>query len=336
MSCRPVRAWITLLVVAVLLLLAGGLALPALMKLRVAAAETTCEDRLRRIGEACHSYALVHGGFPPSRVSKNNDAAAYVPPDTGRGNVWITLLPYLGQGAVLDQYVQNRDWSDPANTSTGVLATVIDAYRCPAAAGPRFQTIPADGKTTYLVGFHYPYVEEPTREPFTGFVPDYASMVQVRAVKGKTAVGLGLVPGYSADNPPGFGAMRQNVVTPLQTITDGTSQTTLVSEMSGRPWQYYAGPVSAPEKDEIEDSIWASHDFRIYVTGSDPTGRDGSKGGPCVINCNNKRDVFAFHPGGANILYADGTVRFTRDTMPAATLVYRVTATGDESIPADE
>ena len=327
------RARTQVLLVVVLLLLLIGLTLPALVRLRQTAADTRCEDQLRKIGTACHDYAFIHGGFPPSRISKNNDAAAYVPPNTGRGSVLITLLPHLGQEAIYDRYRRDRDWCDPVNTSTGVLESVIENYRCPAAPGPRFETVPVDGKTKYLVGFTFPYVEEHIREPFTGFVSDYATLVQVRVEKGKTAVGLGLVEGYSVDHPPGFGAMRQNVLTPLSSIRDGMSQTTLFSELSGRPSEYYQGPI-VKENSYIDDSIWASHDFRIYVNGTDATGR--KKGGPCVINCNNRRDIFSFHPGGANILFADGRVKFVRDTLTAQTLAYLVTANGGESIPSLE
>jgi prepilin-type processing-associated H-X9-DG protein len=332
--CHPSgRARTQVLIVAVLLLLLIGVAVPALVKLRISAADIRCEDQLRKIGIACHDYAVIHGGFPPSRITKNNDAAAYVPPNTGRGSVLITLLPHLGQEAVYDRYRRDRDWCDPANTGSGVLTTVLDNYRCPLAPGPRFETVQADGKTKYLVGFTFPYVEEQTREPFTGFVADYATLVQVRVEKRKTAVGLGLVAGYSVDHPPGFGAMRQNVVTPLNSIQDGLSQTSLFSELSGRPSEYFKGPVEKANS-YIDDSIWASHDFRIYVNGTDVTGR--VKGGPCVINCNNRRDIFSFHPGGANILFADGRVKFVRDTLTAETLTYLVTANGGESIPSLE
>lgn len=49
----------------------------------------------------------------------------------------------------------------------------------------------------------------------------------------------------------------------------------------------------------MKDAVWTSHDLKINVTGSDATGTTGPNGGPCVVNCNNAKDVFAFHPGGA-------------------------------------
>jgi len=40
----------------------------------------------------------------------------------------------------------------------------------------------------------------------------------------------------------------------------------------------------------------------------------------CAINCYNNNEVYAFHPGGANLLFGDGSVRFARSSMTINTL----------------
>ena len=56
------------------------------------------------------------------------------------------------------------------------------------------------------------------------------------------------------------------------------------------------------------------------------------EGGCCVINCSNKNQIYAFHPGGANIAFADGTVRFVSQSIDIATVASLVTKAGGETV----
>jgi prepilin-type processing-associated H-X9-DG protein len=54
------------------------------------------------------------------------------------------------------------------------------------------------------------------------------------------------------------------------------------------------------------------------------------------MNCNNLQgDIYAFHTGGANICFADGSVRFISSSISISTLAAMVTKAGGEVIPAD-
>ena len=75
------------------------------------------------------------------------------------------------------------------------------------------------------------------------------------------------------------------------------------------------------------------HFDRITVTGTSPDGKSASGSGPCVMNCNNLQgDIFAFHNGGANIAFVDGSVRFVSNTITINTLVALVTKGGNELV----
>jgi len=54
--------------------------------------------------------------------------------------------------------------------------------------------------------------------------------------------------------------------------------------------------------------------------------------GPCNVNCNNHQGVYAFHPGGANSLFLDGTVRFLRTTIAPEALYAIVSRSRGDSI----
>src|SRR5262249_40994052 len=116
----------------------------------------------------------------------------------------------------------------------------------------------------------------------------------------------------------------------LADIVDGTSQTILIAEAAGRPkrWQagrYVPGRFSA-------GGPWACGVNRIEVWGSTPNG--AGHPGPCAINCSNDQEVYSFHPGGANILFADGSVHFLQATIDIRVFARLITRAGGEVVSA--
>src|SRR5262249_31144309 len=99
------------------------------------------------------------------------------------------------------------------------------------------------------------------------------------------------------------GVLSVNDLTRLTDITDGTSPTFLVSECAGRPKLWRAGRLVPGGY--VSGGVWVSGTL-MFVQGSTPDG--ATKLGPCAINCTNDREVYSFHPGGANAVFADGSV----------------------------
>jgi prepilin-type N-terminal cleavage/methylation domain-containing protein/prepilin-type processing-associated H-X9-DG protein len=59
----------------------------------------------------------------------------------------------------------------------------------------------------------------------------------------------------------------------------------------------------------------------------------GKQSGTCVMNCDNQSgDIYSFHTGGANVCFADGSVRFVRESIDINVLVSLVTRGGGEVI----
>ena len=58
--------------------------------------------------------------------------------------------------------------------------------------------------------------------------------------------------------------------------------------------------------------------------------------GPCAINCTNEREVYSFHPAGANAVFADGSVHFLQASMSIRVLAALVTRAGGESVSASD
>lgn len=113
---------------------------------------------------------------------------------------------------------------------------------------------------------------------------------------------------------------------PIRDITDGASNTILLAECAGRPLAFVNGlAVGSDAK-----GAWADPSNMIIVQGSDPT--TGKKPGACAANCTNAEEVYAFHPGVANLLFADGSVRPFSASTKLSTLQALITRDGGETI----
>ena len=123
---------------------------------------------------------------------------------------------------------------------------------------------------------------------------------------------------------------------PISQVIDGTSNTTLIHEQAGRPDWYLARrkqPASASNPFNLYwwDS-WASYSHFQYQ-GYAADGQ--STGWACAVNCNNSQGIYGFHPGGANVGFCDGSVRFLKDSVQVKVVFALATRDGGEPLSAD-
>jgi prepilin-type N-terminal cleavage/methylation domain-containing protein len=121
---------IELLVVIAIVAILIGLLLPAVQKVREAAARMACSNNLKQLSLAMHTYASAHGGLPPRRMREPGPVA-------GWGAI---ILPHVEQGNLFNQYRFDIDFHAPANRD--VLRTPLKVHQCPSSPGhPRFVEI---------------------------------------------------------------------------------------------------------------------------------------------------------------------------------------------------
>ena len=130
---RTVRRAFTLaeliVVIAVIALLVG-LLLPAVCKVRHAAAHARCANNLKQLALAAHTYRDQHDAFPPGTMPGTT-----LPPDQRLG-LFIVLLPYTEAQQVYARLAPAEPWDAPANAAA-VAGYAPLLYHCPDWPGPQ-------------------------------------------------------------------------------------------------------------------------------------------------------------------------------------------------------
>jgi prepilin-type N-terminal cleavage/methylation domain-containing protein/prepilin-type processing-associated H-X9-DG protein len=147
MRARRGFTLIELLVVIAIISVLVGLLLPAVQRVREAAARTQCENNLRQIGLALHNYHDTLGTLPPGYL----DNAPWPNDDQGPGWGWgALLLPFLEQQSLHGRIQFKLDVGDPANAAT--VATFLKVFFCPSDLQYGSFTVTDGGSNSWVVG----------------------------------------------------------------------------------------------------------------------------------------------------------------------------------------
>ncbi len=340
-TSRPGFTLIELLVVIAIIAILVGLLVPAVQKVREAAARTQCANNLKQIGLALHNYQTVNGCFPTAyKMLPTPDPAAPRGAGSYGPSAFVLILPYLEQHNVYRQINITKAALNPVNMppNNSAYSTPITTFLCPSAPGQPTVDYSAELSNSFNnFGITVTY---PSGLIFgrTDYCPDAGMSADI--------VGININAGASIICQPPDGPVR------ITAITDGTSNTIMVVEDAGRPtWYGSKGVVNMPSYSGAPGTTpqgggaWADPLNYNATNGGDPSGSGIAAGGgfmgipvapwSCANGCTNDSEIFAFHTGGSNACFGDGSVRFVRNGLTMNQMQALLSRAGGEVINFD-
>jgi prepilin-type N-terminal cleavage/methylation domain-containing protein len=320
---RPLRRGFTLielLVVIAIIAILIALLLPAVQKVREAAARAQCVNNLRQLGLALHNYEGAFKNFPPSSVQSPSAAAMpglqqFVIVGTTGTNAndyakhcfLAIILPFVEQGNVLKAsgttYDFRKNWYDPNNRPA--TSTTIPIFICPSCP-PSHEVNPMLEPAIYGAGW----------------VPKTSDYMAVNRASTNQPVWVALGMTYPGDDSV-KSVLASNLFNRISGCTDGLSNTIMLAEAAARPERWTFGKKGTTPT--FMNGAWGHSGNDIAVDGSNASGSTLNNAADvptaCRINCSNQGEIYSFHHGGAHVTMGDGSARFISDSISLANLL---------------
>lgn len=310
---------VELLVVIAIVGILIGLLLPAVQAARETARRMRCQNHLKQIGLAVHTYESVHRYLPGGQVRMSFSSKPRV-----RGwSLFVQLLPNFEQGPLFDRW----DFANPlGNETLGNTAAVLPVLICPSASL-------AKNPFTKDSGVQYA-------------LTTYGGNGGTQSHPPETTVGDGMFAGTGPPitTPP----TKQFPLIKFSHVLDGLSNTLLFGERDHLDpnfdsifaaggtmnplggWGHWAAAAGQFALTDVTLSSIAPINYRLpfnHASGQADSPFDQSREAVLRLNAFGSR-----HAGGANFTLTDGSVRFLNESVDARVLRGLSTRAGGEVV----
>jgi prepilin-type N-terminal cleavage/methylation domain-containing protein/prepilin-type processing-associated H-X9-DG protein len=291
---------IELLVVIAIIGILIALLLPAVQKVREAAARAQCSNNLKQLGLAAHNYHGAYSFFPPGYRRA-----------TPIATVFVWLLPYMEQDNVAKLWDYGGNYDINAGPQ-GPASAIVRPYICPSDKIDNPINIETSTTRAYAL-------------------TSYGGNAGTRSYRDSAGLLLrdGVIIFGNSNN-----ANYPDLWIKIADITDGTSNTFLFGERSHFDPLYEAATDSGGCGGNLQGWGW----WAFRAPGDTVLGTlvplNYRIVAPCTTDKADER-INAFgsrHSGGANFAMADGSVRFVTDSIPLLTLRAVSTRAGGEVV----
>ncbi|MCC9607420.1 DUF1559 domain-containing protein [Blastopirellula sp. JC732] len=320
---RPSPSGFTLVELLVVIAIIGiliALLLPAVQQAREAARRMQCTNNLKQVGIALHNYHDALGSFPSGYVSYDKygsisslpsgdyDATTWdASPGWGWGKL---LLPFAEQGNVADALDNRRKVWDAAHQAAA--QTKLEMFLCPSAAGPTDPLLVVDASNSPLnKGNGSIYLGR------SNYVASHGQEECWGDASGPSG-GYGGDAGKIADGP-----FYRNSHTRFRDVVDGLSNSVFCGEhtsrLSDKTWVGVVPGAMVHPRINSPDNAVESAATLVLVHSGPAIGEQDALGNPIIHPPNfptlHVGQMQSEHPGGANVLLGDGSVRFISEVV---------------------
>lgn len=330
---------IELLVVIAIISVLASLLLPAVQNAREAARRTQCMNRLKQVGLALHEYHNAHGSFPIGAAFAPTPDGNTTAPTIRGSSFFVAILPWVDQGNAYKRLIHEGPGGIAATNYTGnPNGTILDdlyvaVYWCPSASMSEY--IPAVGG-----------------QPHNLMTTTYVG-ISGAAFRGTAVNPDAEVVGTCGNNSEAIlgrnGLLTENESFSFRDISDGTTNTLLVAEQSSAQYPTIDVSSGQPVVELVTDetirssyygSAWAGTNHPSGLVAGGPTnschnvynittvryginlnGSAPATGDTTVVSGGAHTPIMSAHPGGANVLFADGGVRFLSENLDFGVLM---------------
>ncbi|MFN3153351.1 DUF1559 domain-containing protein [Bremerella sp.] len=322
--------FVQLLVCLAILLILIALALPAVQMARESARQVQCRNNLRQTILAVQLHHNSQGALP----SLYNGTPRPYPLkewDLFHMHSWrAVLLPEIEQTALHDAILWNEFAT--ATSNAHVSQTIVPTFICPSGGDP----------ATMGWGLHHDAIPDPMQDPskedrYSVVRSDYDAMAGIEIWPDPFPTGSdpnsvdyvcwGIWGWPVFDTKTTSGSRLLNYRRgKFRDVTDGLSHTIGIVERCGKPIAYKDGkPLVTPDNPNADypgQVGWSASNTFVWSINAKSVG----------VNESNSRGIYSFHPRGANIAVADGSVRLLPDTTDFQVLV-RLYGRSDGGLP---
>jgi prepilin-type N-terminal cleavage/methylation domain-containing protein/prepilin-type processing-associated H-X9-DG protein len=291
---------IELLVVIAIIAILIGLLLPAVQKVREAAARLKCQNNLKQIGLALHNFHDANNEFPLARPVRSGDGSVAnagnatntggqpYPTNAGSFGSWqVRILPYIEQDALQRLVVGHTNATDYATGRAAIRNTPVPTFQCPS--DPNSNRSFPNGTTVVYVSSYLGVTGNDDWFEAGGWGSNARN---------------GLFAVHTWQRSPTRRPVR------MGGISDGTSNSIAVGERPVHPtaqwgWLYatdFDTLLAVPSNDDY---------YGLAIGGGSPPCPRPSHYRPSTVGdrCSHSH-YWSTHSGGANWALADGSVRF--------------------------